>query len=249
MASLPTAPPARSDGAALLCTASGLLQRIHRMSSHWRRPLPSRGLAAYGASPSLRPTPLRPRWLLAPPQANVAFLRSRAQPLRHSISGHRAQPRVRPFSLLRDQPPLPCNLSAQPAWPRGRVCINCYSLAGKRAAAITGRRGAADVVASQALPSQMSASARSWALPAGHLLTPTLTPQQCLCLHASPIVGINTPCQARRRPLPGWTHPVTLPFIAFVGSVDVAAFPIGFTVAATFQARFVVPLPDRHLPS
>jgi hypothetical protein len=133
MAFLPTAPPARSDGATLLCTAPGLLQRIHRMSSHWRRPLPSRGLAAYGASPSLRPAPLRPRWLLAPPQANVAFPRSRAQPLRHSISGHRDQPRVRPFSLLRDQAPLPCNLSAQLSSQRGHAGACAAAAAASRA--------------------------------------------------------------------------------------------------------------------
>jgi hypothetical protein len=51
----------------------------------------------------------------------------------------------------------------------------------------------------------------------------------------------TTPCQVRSKPLPGWTRPVALPFIAFVGSFAVMAFSVGFTVATTFPDIFVVP--------
>jgi hypothetical protein len=40
----------------------------------------------------------------------------------------------------------------------------------------------------------------------------------------------SSPCQVRRRPLPGWNRPVALPFLAFVGSVAAAAFPAGSTL-------------------
>jgi hypothetical protein len=57
-------------------------------------------------------------------------------------------------------------------------------------------------------------------------------------------------CRWRRHPLLGPTQaptrldppPSPFPFIAFVGSVVAAAFPAGFTAAATFPARSPVPL-------
>jgi hypothetical protein len=64
-------------------------------------------------------------------------------------------------------------------------------------------------------------------------------------LQASPVVGVQPPCQARRRPLPGKNCPVALPpppFVAFVGFVTVMAFPVGSTSVATFPARSILPL-------
>ena len=63
------------------------------------------------------------------------------------------------------------------------------------------------------------------------LLTARADAQQRLTLQASPVAGAaNTPCQVRRRPLPGWTCPAAHPFIAFAGSVAAAAFPAGPTL-------------------
>jgi hypothetical protein len=65
----------------------------------------------------------------------------------------------------------------------------------------------------------------------GLLLTARAAAQQRLTLQASPVAGAaNTPCQVRRRPLPGWTRPAAHPFIAFAGSVAAAAFPAGPTL-------------------
>jgi hypothetical protein len=82
---------------------------------------------------------------------------------------------------------------------------------------------------------------------------------------ASFIAIVKTICQDQRRPLPGWTRLAAHPFIAFAGSVAVAAFPAGSTllrpsrpdpsslwtdcvfpagsvVAVAFSTRSVVPL-------
>jgi hypothetical protein len=62
------------------------------------------------------------------------------------------------------------------------------------------------------------------ASPFSLLSSPTSTP---------PVKPSADPCPA---------GPVALPFITFVGFVAATAFPAGFTVAATFPARSVVPL-------
>jgi hypothetical protein len=47
---------------------------------------------------------------------------------------------------------------------------------------------------------------------AGHLLTARADAQQRLTLLPSPVVGVvHSPCQVRRRPLPGWTPPPAPP--------------------------------------
>jgi hypothetical protein len=82
---------------------------------------------------------------------------------------------------------------------------------------------------------------------ASHLLTAHTDTQQRQLIELLSSLSSTPPCQVRRRPLPGWNCPVALPFIAFVGSVTVAAFSGRFTVVATFSARSDVPLSRSRL--
>jgi hypothetical protein len=58
-------------------------------------------------------------------------------------------------------------------------------------------------------------------------------------LRPPPVAGVKPPCQARRRPLPGWTRPIVYPFfvVATAGSIAAATFLAGSIASATLPTR------------
>jgi hypothetical protein len=84
---------------------------------------------------------------------------------------------------------------------------------------------------------------------AGHLLTACADVHQRLTLRASPVTGaVNTPCQVRRRPLPGWTRPAAHPLHRLRWIRRCRGLPGRILVDATFLARSAVPLVGSRLP-
>jgi hypothetical protein len=77
---------------------------------------------------------------------------------------------------------------------------------------------------------------------ADHLLTARADAQQRLTLQASPVIAaVNTPCQVRRRPLPGWTHTAAHPLHRLRWIRRCRGLPGRIHVAVTFSARSAVP--------
>jgi hypothetical protein len=70
---------------------------------------------------------------------------------------------------------------------------------------------------------------------------------QRLTLRPSPVAGaVHTPCQVRRRPLPGWTCPAAHPLLRLRWIRRCCGLPGRIHVAATFPARSAVPLARAH---
>jgi hypothetical protein len=213
----------------------------------WPLPPPSLGghsrllpAAPDGPSPRSRP-PRRPPFSASTPYYPL-FTGCRRPAPRLCVRGLPARRRPcvqRPPRRPHPHAQRPPGLPARPARrrPHGQrpsrpSCAPCSPLPAPRAGPLPTTASSLSAASSVGTLARAASPYR-----VGHLLIARADAQQRLTLRASPITGaVNTPCQVRRMPLPGWTRPAAHPLHRLRWIRRCRGLPGRIPVAATFPA-------------